>query len=90
MEEIVFRHGDIINILGKSWLIDFIKAENGELFVHSDGETHRFYGLAVTTERGGVITVVMDRGNPQQTLAHEICEAFLTEMERTLHEEGTG
>jgi len=84
---ITFRHGDRINILGRSWLIDFLKADDAEFYI-VDEKAQRFLGLAMTTQHGGVIEVVIDQGDPQQTLVHEICEAFLTEMERQLHEKG--
>jgi len=47
-----------------------------------------FAGLVVPTKEGGFMYVLTDKGDPQESLTHEIEEAFTIEIQRLINEEG--
>ena len=83
--KIIYGDGYIFDIFGKPWTLRFVTSKNEKLIEFMKARGLTFAGLCVPNEEGGTIFIRMDYGNPLETLRHEICEAFLAEMARELH-----
>ena len=85
MNEIIFRDGDTIPVLGKKWKLRLLKSTD-EIWLILAGEEN-FAGLVVPMQGGGFMYILTDKGNPKETFIHDLNEIFLTEIRRILNEE---
>jgi len=83
--KIIYEDGYIFDIFGRPWTLRFVTSKDVKLIEFMKARGLTFAGLCVPSEEGGTIFIRMDYGNPLETLRHEICEAFLAEMARELH-----
>jgi len=84
--KIVYEDGHIFDIFGKPWILRFVTSKDKALIEFLQARGSEFAGLCVPSKEGGTIFIRLDYGNPRESLRHELCEAFLAEMVRNLHE----
>lgn len=83
--KIVYEDGYIFDIFGKPWTLRFVTAKDKKLIEFLRAKGLEFAGLCLPSKEGGTLFVRLDYGNPRETLRHELCEAFLSEIVRGLH-----
>jgi len=83
--KLTYEDGYIFDILGKPWILRFVTSKDEKLIEFVRARGLEFAGLCVPSEEGGTIFIRLDYGNPRESLRHELCEAFLSEIVRELH-----
>lgn len=83
--KIMYEDGYVFDIFGKPWVLKFVTSKDQKLIEFLQAKGLEFAGLCVPNKEGGTLFIRLDYGNPRESLKHELCEAFLSEIVRNLH-----